>query len=90
MNARARTVAASGLIFMPSGSWVEGVVWIVRTGPPCRNLPEAFGNWNSVLRRWSAKVVWWRFFEARSGELAQGGAIPANASARGCLVRAFP
>lgn len=22
MNARARTVAASGLIFMPSGSWV--------------------------------------------------------------------
>lgn len=58
MNARARTVAASGLIFTPSGSSLEGVGWIVRTGSPWRDLPEAFGDWNSVFRRWSAKVVW--------------------------------
>src|ERR1700722_5631863 len=28
--------------------FVEGVLWIVRTGSPWRDLPEAFGDWNSV------------------------------------------
>lgn len=47
--------------------FVEGVLWIVRTGSPCRDLPETFGEWNSVFRRfsrWSAKGVWLRTFEA--------------------------
>jgi putative transposase len=30
--------------------FVEGVLWIVRTGSPWRDLPEAFGDWNSVFR----------------------------------------
>ena len=30
--------------------FVEGVLWIVRTGSPRRDLPEAFGDWNSVFR----------------------------------------
>ena len=60
------------------GSWgrdnrmfVEGVLWIVRTGSPWRDLHEVFGDWNSVFRRfsrWSAKGVWWRIFEAMSGD----------------------
>ena len=29
--------------------FVEGVLWIVRTGSPWRDLPEAFGDWNSVF-----------------------------------------
>jgi putative transposase len=33
--------------------FVEGVLWIVRTGSPWRDLPEAFGEWNSVFRRFS-------------------------------------
>jgi transposase len=39
--------------------FVEGVLWIVRTGSPWRDLPEAFGDWNSVFRRfsrWSIRV----------------------------------
>ena len=28
--------------------FVEGVLWIVRTGSPWRDLPEAFGEWNSA------------------------------------------
>ena len=46
--------------------FVEGVLWIVRTGSPWRDLPDVFGEWNSVFRRfsrWSAKGVWWRIFE---------------------------
>ncbi|WGR97522.1 IS5 family transposase [Bradyrhizobium sp. ISRA443] len=51
--------------------FVEGVLWIVRTGSPWRDLPEVFGDWNSVFRRfsrWSAKGVWWRIFEAMSDD----------------------
>ena len=51
--------------------FVEGVLWIVRTGSPWRDLPEVFGEWNSVFRRfsrWSAKGVWWRIFEAMSDD----------------------
>ncbi len=51
--------------------FVEGVLWIVRTGSPWRDLPEAFGDWNSVFRRfsrWSLKGIWWRIFEAMSDD----------------------
>jgi transposase len=51
--------------------FVEGVLWIVRTGSPWRDLPEAFGDWNSVFRRfsrWSIKGVWYRMFEAMSDD----------------------
>ena len=51
--------------------FVEGVLWIVRTGSPWRDLPDAFGEWNSVFRRfsrWSRKGVWQRIFEAMSDD----------------------
>lgn len=51
--------------------FVEGVLWIVRTGSPWRDLPEAFGEWNSVFRRfsrWSRKGIWRRMFEAMSDD----------------------
>jgi transposase len=51
--------------------FVEGVLWIVRTGSPWRDLPDAFGEWNSVFRRfsrWSRKRVWQRLFEAMSDD----------------------
>ena len=51
--------------------FVEGVLWIVRTGSPWRDLPGVFGEWNSVFtrfNRWSRKGVWWRIFEAMSDD----------------------
>ena len=51
--------------------FVEGVLWIVRTGAPWRDLPAAFGEWNSVFRRfsrWSAKGVWTRLFAAMADD----------------------
>ena len=51
--------------------FVEAVLWIVRVGAPWRDLPEAFGNWNSVFqrfRRWVKAGVFDRIFEALSDE----------------------
>src|SRR5438477_12941304 len=32
--------------------FVEAVLWIVRTGSPWRDLPAAFGPWNTVFKRY--------------------------------------
>ena len=41
--------------------FINAVVYVARTGIPWRDLPERYGNWNSVWRRfdrWCAKGVW--------------------------------
>ena len=51
--------------------FLEAVLWIVRTGSPWRDLPESFGNWFSVwkrFRRWALKGVFERIFAALSGD----------------------
>lgn len=51
--------------------FMEAVLWIARVGAPWRDLPEDFGNWNSVFqrfRRWTLKGVFARIFEILSGD----------------------
>lgn len=46
---------------------VEGILWIFRTGAPWRDLPDEFGNWNTVyrrFRRWSESGVFSRILAA--------------------------
>ena len=47
--------------------FLEAVLWLVRTGVPWRDLPEAFGRWNTVFRRfrrWACKGVFESIFTA--------------------------
>src|SRR5437667_7656622 len=51
--------------------FVEGVLWIARTGSPWRDLPPVFGAWNSVFtrfNRWSRGGVWHRIFAVLSDD----------------------
>jgi putative transposase len=51
--------------------FVEGVLWIARTGSPWRDLPSTFGEWNTVFqrfRRWSRNGRWHRIFAAVSDD----------------------
>jgi transposase len=54
---------------------LDGIFWIVRTGAPWRDLPEYFGEWNSVyqqFRRWSLSGLWDLLLET----LSSSGAAP--------------
>jgi len=40
---------------------INGILWRLRCGTAWRDVPEKYGNWNSIyrrFRRWSASGVW--------------------------------
>lgn len=47
--------------------FVDAILFIAKTGIPWRDLPERFGNWNSVWKRydrWCRRGVWETLAEA--------------------------
>ncbi len=46
---------------------VNGILWILRTGAPWRDLPERYGRWQSVATRfyrWRQAGVWEGLFNS--------------------------
>lgn len=59
----------SGVTAKDNRLFLEAVLWRVRTGSPWRDLPEAFGNWNSTFRRfrrWARSGIFESLFNAMS------------------------
>lgn len=46
--------------------FIEAIFWMARTGSQWRELPEIYGNWNTVFSRfnsWSKKKIWEKMFD---------------------------
>ncbi len=44
---------------------INGILWILKTGAPWRDLPERYGKWQTVASRfyrWQKQGVWDRVF----------------------------
>jgi transposase len=72
--------------------FLEAMIWRVRTGTPWRDLPPAFGNWNTQFRRfrrWAQTGVFESLFKAMRDEpdleyaLIDGTIVQAHQKAAG-------
>ena len=69
---------------------VEAVVWKFRTGAPWRDLPERFGNWNTVFKnfdRWAKDGTWARVLERVQTRAEEVGDLDWVASIDSTIVR---
>ena len=56
---------AWGRVAKDNRKFINAVVWILRTGAPCRDLPPDYGDWKNTHRRfcrWRDKGVWEKLF----------------------------
>ena len=59
-------------------STIDGILWVLMTGAPWRDLPEEFGSWKSAydrFNRWSKDGTWDLLVDAVLGELLRAGVI---------------
>jgi transposase len=57
---------------------LNGMLWILRTGAPWRDLPERYGSWKTVasrFRRWRDAGIWDRILHALQAEAAHDGTL---------------
>lgn len=69
---------------------VEATAWRFRTGAPWRDVPERFGNWNTIYKnfnRWSEQGVWARVLEKTQSLAQQSGDLDWVASIDSTIVR---
>ena len=69
---------------------VEATAWRFRTGAPWRDVPERFGNWNTIYKnfnRWSEQGVWARVLEKTQSVASQAGDLDWVASVDSTIVR---
>ena len=57
---------------------IDGILWILNTGAPWRDLPERFGAWKTVYERfrmWCRTGFWDRLLERLLAEANAAGGI---------------
>ncbi len=57
---------------------IDGILWILQTGAPWRDLPERFGSWKTVYERfrlWCRAGLWGCLFERLLAEANAAGGI---------------
>jgi transposase len=73
---------------------INGILWVLRTGAPWRDLPERYGPWQtcySRFRRWSEQGVWKRVLEQlQAREEARGNLDWHEAALDSTSIKAHP
>jgi transposase len=57
---------------------LNGIFWILRTGAPCRDLPERYGPWRTVASRfyrWQRAGLWSQLLAAGQAQADAAGQL---------------
>ncbi len=57
---------------------VDGMIWVLKTGAPWRDLPERFGPWKTVYERfrlWSQQGLWQKIISELQSDFESEGNI---------------
>jgi transposase len=57
---------------------LNGILWVLRTGAPWRDLPERYGSWQTVysrFRRWRDAEIWDQVFRTLQTEAAHDATL---------------
>ena len=57
---------------------LNGILWVLRTGAPWRDLPERYGKWSTVysrFRRWKLAGIWERILSQVQSLADERGAV---------------
>jgi transposase len=71
---------------------LNGIFWILRTGAPCRDLPERYGPWRTVASRfyrWQRAGLWSQLLAAGQAQADAAGQLNwARHDIDGTMIRA--
>ena len=70
---------------------MEGIAWRFRTGAPWRDVPEHFGNWNTIYCRfndWAKDGTWDTILTSLQGEAHAAGELEWVVSVDSTIARA--
>lgn len=79
-----------GRPIMDMRATVEGIAWRFRTGSPWRDVPERFGNWNSIygwFSDWCKDGTWARVLAAVQGDAQASGDLSWTVSVDSTITR---
>ena len=68
----------TGRINHPHRKVIDGILWILRTGAPWRDLPRRYGKTKTVSSRyyrWQKKGIWQRIFTELQTQAEQAGEL---------------
>lgn len=68
----------AGRPWLPHHTMLNGILWMLRTGAPWRDLPDRYGKWNSVYMRfkcWRRDGTWTRLFASLLDERDDQGLL---------------
>ena len=55
-----------GVTAKDNRQFVNGVLWVLRSGAHCKDMPERYGNWKSAHKRftrWAKAGIWEQVFK---------------------------
>ena len=73
---------------------INGILWVLRTGAPWRDIPSRYGPWGTCstrFHRWTRQGIWQKALQALQAEADQNGQLDWNVTALdGSYIKAHP